>query len=105
MWASDGRRFLTIRFSAYERLGLYWGVFAHLDSRGGARSEYVMRLFNRDLSGKGCEIKRRGHPWDSAKHGTFHQAGAVAKCHIPLKWVDYEQAPPVAPCFTQRLRS
>ena len=25
---------------------------------------------------------------DSAKRGTFHQAGAVAKRHIPLKWVD-----------------
>jgi hypothetical protein len=88
VWASpDGQRFLTIQFSAYEDLGVYWGVFVYLDSRAGVHRDYVMSLSNADNGGKGCEIRERGHSWDAAKDGKFFQGVAVAKCRIPLKWV------------------
>ncbi len=68
----DGQRVLTIKFRAYEDLGVYWFVNVHLDSRGGPRWDYVMRLRNEDMSGKGCSLTKRGDPGSSLA-GRFHQ--------------------------------
>src|SRR5262249_30832775 len=73
VWQSEsGRRFLTVRFSAYEELGVYWFIYVRLDSRNGRRTDYSMALFNEDQSGKGCSVWRRHHK-SHVIEGMFHQ--------------------------------
>jgi hypothetical protein len=87
VWTPEGSvRLLRIKFRAYERLGLYWFVTALLDSRGGPRVDYVMRLANADMSGRGCAIWPRGHRGEAVP-GTFRQRGDTARCKVPASLV------------------
>jgi hypothetical protein len=82
----DGRRRLRIGFRAYERLGLWWFVTAHLDSLGGKTWDFKMSIWNADLSGKGCVVCPRGHPGQSVD-GYFSQRENRATCRVPLRLV------------------
>jgi hypothetical protein len=87
VWRDDqGLRWSKIRFTAYEPLGLYWFVTVRLDSRGGPRLDYIMRLANADQSGRGCSIYPRGKPAQFVR-GSFWQGGVAARCRVPLSFV------------------
>jgi hypothetical protein len=83
----DGRRRLRIRIQAYEPFGLWWFVEVRIDSRGGLATDFVMRIWNQDQSGKGCSIHPRGHP-GQAERGRFGQRADRARCTVLLSTVN-----------------
>lgn len=82
---ADGRRWLSIRFRAYEILQTYWKVVVHLDARGSVREEG--RMVIADLLGDlVCAYRARGAE-DRRGQGVFPLQGDGATCRIPLAWL------------------
>jgi hypothetical protein len=86
VWTTDGGRALSVKFRAYEELGVYWDVTAYLDSRGGHRADYLIDMVNADQSGAGCRVYRRKHS-ERAVDGRFRQHGDRARCRVPARLV------------------
>jgi hypothetical protein len=78
---ADGKRYLVVEFTAYEKLGLYWSVRVRLDARGDSTVDHDMVLYNLDQSGKGCRIHRLGS--STWVRGDFLQHGDMARCRVP----------------------
>jgi hypothetical protein len=88
VWQSpNGWRFLSVKFRAYEELGVYWGVNARLDSRRGPRADYIMGLYNADNGGADCSIWEPGRQDTTQIDGRFYQGTDYASCRVPLKVV------------------
>lgn len=86
-----GHGLLTINFRAFEYLRGYWTVIARLDSRGGPRADYRMKLYERGDGPIFCwTISRRS---SSRQHGEARwlpnsAASAVgAACDVPLRFI------------------
>jgi hypothetical protein len=81
---AGGRRWLTIKFRAYEWLIGYWSVTARLDSRGGRSYDYRLTLWDDGLGQAGCYL-RPGH-----RIGQYHPSEQRdrVRCRVPLRWVE-----------------
>jgi hypothetical protein len=87
VWAApNGQRYLTISFSAYEPLGIYWFVLVKVDSRGGPFADRKIQMENADQGGKGCWVWRAGASRSTARRGAFRQSRQVATCRLPLRY-------------------
>jgi hypothetical protein len=81
---AQGVRWLRVGFRAYEPLGVWWFVNVYIDSKGGPQADYLMRLANADLSGKGCDISPVGGGGADRSKGRFRQHGDQATCSVRL---------------------
>lgn len=85
--ASNGHRYLTVTFRAYERLSYLWTVIVSLDSRGGTQRDYRIYMDSTEFSGHGCGVLHRGQHFRHFKGGAFKQRHDWARCRIPLRFV------------------
>ena len=82
---AQGVRRLRVGFRAYEPLGVWWTVDVYIDSKGGPRADYVMKLANTDVTaGKGCGITPVGGGGADRRKGRFRQHGDQATCSVRL---------------------
>jgi hypothetical protein len=79
------KRVLAIAVRAYEDFGLWWRIDVRLDARTGPRADYVMRLWNRDTGGLGCDLRRIGE--SDTGRGVFRQSGRKVSCQVFIERV------------------
>ena len=84
--AADGRRRLKINTRAYEPFGLFLSIIVRIDSRAGPRPDFIMRMWNFDNSGRGCDVHPRGHPHQETR-GRLRQRGNLTACRVLLSTV------------------
>lgn len=84
VWTKEAGRFLSVLIRAYEEFGIYWGIEARLDSKGGPRVDYTIRLYNADTGGAGCDLYRRTG-FNHVARGHFRQAGDEVRCRIRVR--------------------
>lgn len=84
LWSQDRGRFLSVIVRAYEEFGFYWFIDARLDSRGGPRVDFTIRLFNADMEGAGCALFRRTGS-RQVTDGNWRQTGHGTRCVVPIR--------------------
>jgi len=58
--AGDGRAWLSITVRIFEEFLGYWDMRVQLDSRGGSRVDYKMKIWDTGTGEAGCTVRRRG---------------------------------------------
>lgn len=79
----DGHQVVSVSVRAYAEFGVWWFINVRIDSRGGPRADYRMRLWNGDMSGRGCSLKRIGT--GGSVRGVFDQQADRASCRVFIR--------------------
>lgn len=85
-------RTLIIRVRTYEPLPLFWQLRVFLDSVGGPKADYLVRITEADVAGR-CTVDERGGGQDEIEGRMQTPREDVARCRFPARLVQPEKHP------------
>lgn len=89
---ADDERRLIVRLDVYgpQDMGNWWDARVQLDTRDGPAADFLMRIWNWDMTGHGCSVEPSEDP-DAAVKGHFRQVEDWAKCRISAASIEKDK--------------
>ena len=88
----SGESRLVLHLDVYgpEPMGDWWDARVMLDTRDGPDVDFLLRIWNWDMTGHGCSVEPLGNPADRV-NGHFKQVKDLAKCRISAASIDTDK--------------
>ena len=89
---TEGESRLILRVDAYGplRMGDWWEARVLLDTRRGRHADFVLHMWNGDMTGNGCWVELRGST-EPGTEGKFRQGKHWAKCRVSASSIDRDK--------------